>query len=156
MKYICSLIVVEDIDRSRRLYETILKQDVKTDFGENVCFHGDFAIHQASHFRALTGGAPVTRKANNFELYFEEDELEPVVEQVRQEGLEFIHGITEQPWRQKVVRFYDYDGNIIEIGERLEHTAWRLSQEGLPLEEISGITYLPPEEVKKAIREFSE
>ena len=36
MKFICSLIVVADIDRSRKLYEKILHQKVVTDFGENI------------------------------------------------------------------------------------------------------------------------
>ncbi len=53
MKYICPLIVVESIKKSRFLYEEILEQAVKTDFGENVTFIGDFAIHEKAHFKKL-------------------------------------------------------------------------------------------------------
>jgi hypothetical protein len=38
MKYICSLIVVKDVTKSRYLYESILGQKVMTDYGENVAF----------------------------------------------------------------------------------------------------------------------
>lgn len=53
MKYICPLITVADIQRSRWFYETILAQTVKYDFGESVTFQGDFAIHQQAHFQQL-------------------------------------------------------------------------------------------------------
>ena len=56
MKYVCSLIVVEDIQRSRDFYERILKQKVKYDFGENVTFEGGFAIHLKKHFEKITKG----------------------------------------------------------------------------------------------------
>ncbi len=45
MKFICSLIVVEDVQKSKFLYEQILGQIVKMDFGENITFNGDFVIH---------------------------------------------------------------------------------------------------------------
>ena len=45
MRYICPLIVVSDIKRSRQFYESLLGQKVKYDFGENVQFEGDFSIH---------------------------------------------------------------------------------------------------------------
>lgn len=156
MKYICSLIVVENIIRSRYFYEKILCQSVKTDFGENVTFHGDFAIHQKSHYKDLINENPISSKSNNFELYFETEELETIVSQLKEMEIEFIHEILEQPWRQKVVRFYDYDFNIIEIGERMEHVAFRLYLEKMSIEEISKITYLPEELVKQAIENYNK
>lgn len=35
MNFICSLITVSDIKRSRDFYENVLKQKVRFDFGEN-------------------------------------------------------------------------------------------------------------------------
>jgi hypothetical protein len=156
MKFICSLVVVEDIERSRYLYETILGQYVKSDFGENVTFHGDFAIHQKAHFKDLINQNPISSKSNNFELYFETDELEMIANKLKEIDVEFIHEIVEQPWRQKVVRFYDYDFNIIEIGERMEHVAYRLFCEGMSISDISKITYLPEDAVKNSIKEYSQ
>ncbi len=156
MKYICTLIVVEDVQKSRFLYEKILGQTVKMDFGENITFHGDFAIHQKSHFKSLINNSPISLKSNNFELYFEDDNLEPMVNKLKDNGFEFIHDIREQPWKQKVVRFYDYDKNIIEIGERMEHVAYRLSKQNYSIEEISKITYLPDHVVQESIKEYSK
>lgn len=46
MKFMCPLVVVKDINRSRDFYENVLGQRVKYDYGENITFHGDFALHQ--------------------------------------------------------------------------------------------------------------
>lgn len=150
MKFVCSLIVVEDIGRSRFLYEELLGQQVKNDYGENVSFEGGFAIHQKSHFENLLDNHVIT-KSNSFELYFEADNIEEIFEKVKKHGLELVHEIVEQPWKQRVMRFYDYDKNIIEVGESLEHVAYRLHQQGEGLEEICRITYLDKETVLMAI-----
>jgi len=155
MKYVCSLIVVESIEKARRLYEKVLNQKVVTDFGENVGFEGGFALHKKDHFELLINGNKVIPGSNTFELYFEDDNLEAIEKILIDEGITFIHLIREQPWRQKVMRFYDYDNNIIEIGERLEHTAYRLHNDGLPIEEIAKFTFMPKEMIEAAIKEYS-
>ncbi|MCJ7666546.1 MAG: VOC family protein [Actinobacteria bacterium] len=156
MKYICSLVVVEDIKRSRLFYEKILGQTVKIDFGENITFNGDFAIHQKNHYQKLLGDNVIIKGSNNFELYFEDDDLESIVLKLKDNGIEFLHEIIEQPWRQRVIRFYDYDKNIIEVGERLEHLAYRLSGENYSKKEISKIIGLPEEVVHKLINDYSK
>ncbi len=155
MKYICSLIVVEDIEKARHLYEAVLKQQVVEDYGQNIVFAGSFAIHKKEHFRGLIDNKPVIAGSNNFELYFEEDDLPAAEAALKACGLEFVHEVREQPWRQQVLRCYDYDKNIIEIGEKMEHTAYRLSLENLSIEEIARTTYLSEDAVKAAISLYS-
>ena len=154
MKYMCPLIVVNDVKRSREFYENVLEQTVKVDFGENVTFEGDFAIHQKKHFKSLINNVEIKEKSNNFELYFEHDDLEDVVSKIKNLGLEFVHEIIEQPWKQQVIRFYDYDKNMIEIGERMEHVAYRLFKQHYKIEEICEITYLNKDVVENAIDEY--
>jgi catechol 2,3-dioxygenase-like lactoylglutathione lyase family enzyme len=120
MKFICSLICVEDVSKSRQFYETVLNQVVKYDFGENVWFESGFAIHLRDHFQTLINDNPILTKANNGELYFEEEELQVFQKKLKQFSVEFIHEVKTQPWGQKVLRFYDPDGNIIEVGEPIE------------------------------------
>ena len=52
------------------------------------------------------------------ELYFEEPDIEGFVKKL--EGLDFeieyVNELMEHSWGQKVVRFYDPDGNLIEVG----------------------------------------
>jgi catechol 2,3-dioxygenase-like lactoylglutathione lyase family enzyme len=151
MKYICPLVVVEDIKKSRLFYENILGQTVKMGLGENITFDGDFAIHQKDYFRKLIGDNVIIKRSNNFELYFEDDDLESIVLKLKENDIKFIHEIIEQPWRQRVIRFYDHDKNIIEVGERLEHLAYRLARENYSENEISKIIGLPEEIVHNLI-----
>jgi catechol 2,3-dioxygenase-like lactoylglutathione lyase family enzyme len=154
IKFICPLITVNNIDLSRKFYETLLNQKVKFDFGANVTFHGDFAIHLDSHFSGLIDNKKIVKGGNDFELYFEFDDLDELVGRLIQNRVEFVHPLREQPWRQKVVRFYDPDLHIIEVGESMEHVAYRLSKEGLSEPEISQIIMMPLEFVKNSIQSY--
>jgi predicted enzyme related to lactoylglutathione lyase len=40
MKYICAMITVSDMKRSREFYENVLQQKVKYDLGENITYQG--------------------------------------------------------------------------------------------------------------------
>ena len=154
MKFICPLIAVEDVERSRKFYEVVLGQRVKFDFGENVTFEGDFAIHLRSHFQQLIDGKPIQRGGNGYELYFEEDKVDDFAQKLKQHSVTFVHEVREQPWRQKVVRFYDPDGHIIEVGESLEYLCFRLYNEGMNVEAITKAIGMPEDFVKMGIEKF--
>lgn len=156
MKFICSFIAVSDIKRSRYFYEILLNQKPRFDFGENITYHGDFAIHLESHFKNLIDNKKIEHGGNNFELYFEYDDLEQIVKILKENNITFLHDIREQPWRQKVVRIYDPDQHIVEIGESLEYLSFRLKNEGLSNEEISKITNMPSDFMISAIDKFEE
>jgi len=155
MKFICPLIVVSDINISKKFYEIVLNQKVKYDFGENVTFEGDFSIHLKSHFMELLNLSlnDITQKSNNSELYFEEDNLDGLLEQLKAlNTVEYVHGIKEQPWGQRVIRFYDPDMHIIEVGESMESVARRFLRKGLSIEETAKRISMPKEFVKKVHR----
>ncbi|MFA5729147.1 MAG: VOC family protein [Candidatus Neomarinimicrobiota bacterium] len=156
MKYVCPLIAVSDIRRSHDFYENLLGQKVKYDYGENVTFQGDFAIHLLSHYQALIDNKEIRTGGNNFELYFEYDNIEEIVKKLKESNVTFVHEIREQPWRQKVVRFYDPDENIIEIGESLEYLAFRLKNEGLSVEQISKATGTSLDFVKESLEKYEK
>ena len=154
MKYVCPLITVSDMKQSRDFYENLLDQKVKHDYGESVTFYGDFAIHLQNHFKNLIDNHEIKSGGNNFELYFESDTIELIVEKLKGNNVIFLHELREQPWRQKVVRFYDPDKNIIEIGETLEHLSFRLRTEGLSVEQVSEITNMPVDFVIDSIEKY--
>jgi catechol 2,3-dioxygenase-like lactoylglutathione lyase family enzyme len=158
LKFDAPLIVVNDMARSRYFYEQILGQKVKYDFGPNVPFEG-FSLHLKSHFQSLLGDAtqyPVTQKAHWGELYFETDELELIYQRLNEATVEFIHSICEQPWGQRVMRFYDPDGHIIEIGESMEAVVWRFYSQGLSINLIVERSSMPREFVEHVIEGHTE
>jgi catechol 2,3-dioxygenase-like lactoylglutathione lyase family enzyme len=158
LKFDSPLIVVNDMTRSRHFYEEVLGQKVKFDFGPNVPFEG-FSLHLKSHFQSLLGDAaqyPVTPKAHWGELYFETDELESIQQRLEASGVEFIHPVCEQPWGQRVMRFYDPDGHIIEIGETMETVVWRFYEQGLSMEAIVQRSSMPREYIEHVIQEHAK
>lgn len=158
LKFDAPLIVVNDMARSRHFYEQLLGQKVKFDFGPNVPFEG-FSIHLKSHFQSLLGDVsqyPVIQKPHWGELYFETDQLELIYQRLNEAGVEFIHGVCEQPWGQRVMRFYDPDGHIVEIGETMEAVVWRLYEQGLSIDIISEKSAMPRAFIEGAIKEHVE
>jgi catechol 2,3-dioxygenase-like lactoylglutathione lyase family enzyme len=152
MKFICPLIVVNDMEVSRNFYEKVLNQKVEYDFGENVSFEGGFAIHLKSHFSDLLNinENGILQKSNNSELYFEEEDLDSFLQKLKDiDSIEYVHGLKEQPWGQRVIRFYDPDMHIIEVGEPMESVVKRLLNEGLSIEETSKRTSMPEEFVRQ-------
>ena len=63
-------------------------------------------------------GAEVTGKNNSSELYFEETDIEGFVKKLEElyPETEYVNTLMTHSWGQKVVRFYDPDGNLIEVG----------------------------------------
>ena len=45
--------------------------------------------------------------------------------------------VTEHSWGQRVIRFYDPDGHIIEVGEDMKMVIKRFLASGMTMEEIS-------------------
>ncbi|MDZ4170670.1 MAG: hypothetical protein U1C19_00780 [Methanobacteriaceae archaeon] len=67
----------------------------------------------------------------------------------------FVHEIREQPWGQRVMRFYDPDGYLIEIGESMNMVINRYYQESMSAKEISERTSMPMEIVKMILSKLN-
>ena len=154
-KFMCPLLVVADMPRARKFYESVLGLQVIIDYGENITLEGNFALHLQSHYQMLIDGKKVTTGGNDFEIYFEYDQLDELCHRLEENGVEMVHPLRKQPWQQKVVRFYDPDHHIIEVGEPMEYTCFRLHKEGLTVEEISTASMMPEPYVKAAIEKFA-
>ncbi|MBH1940643.1 glyoxalase/bleomycin resistance/dioxygenase family protein [Mobilitalea sibirica] len=152
MKFISPLIVVSDLQISRNFYEKVLMQKVMLDLGENLCFESGFSLQV--NYTGLVGidNLKITYKSNDHELYFEEadfDQLEKHLEQFK--DIEYLHKTKEYPWGQRVIRFYDPDYHIIEMGESMESVFKRFHDNGMSVEEVAKRTMHPVEYVKNYI-----
>lgn len=132
MKFNGSLLVVNDIAKSRKFYETVLGQTVILDFGENIMFEGNFVIFSKSSWMKFTGKcqSDIMSGSHNFELCFEEENFMDFLSHLNAfKDIEYVHTALEYPWGQKVVRFYDPDRHIIEVGESMKSVLNRISME---------------------------
>ena len=117
------LIFVADLDRAKRFYRDVLGQAVIESEGDFVKLENGLALHSRRPLEEMTFGncSPPDRRPygqKNLVLYFESDELEAIFERVASKS-ELIHPIETQAWGQRVFRFHDPDGHIVEIGEPL-------------------------------------
>lgn len=138
MTFKSAILVVNDVIKSRNLYEGILQCEVIDDFGEyNVGYRGGLALYQKAMFIELTGKDDIVTKANNCSVYFEFADIDSIEKKIQKENFEFVHPIREQPWGQRVFRFYDYDGHMMEIAEEMSSVFQRFVNMGMTAAEIA-------------------
>lgn len=141
------VLFVKDIGRSREFYEGLLGQEVVMDHGLNLVFRGGLSIWEVKRaHRAIFDSEPegdVELGTANLEVYFESGDLGSEAERLKRAGVEFIHGIHEEPWAQKTCRFYDPDRHIVELAEPMPAVVRRLARSGLGVKEIVQRTTMP-------------
>lgn len=140
MKFVTPLIVVKDLKESRKFYEDILGLKVEMDFGANIVFEGGFALQTQESWLSFIDkkNEDIKYNSNNAELYFEEDDFDSFI--IKLEGikdLNYVHKTIEHRWGQRVVRFYDLDMHIIEVGENMCSVAKRFLDSGMTVEQVT-------------------
>jgi len=147
IQYQSSVLFVRDIQASRRFYEDVLGQEVLMDHGPNVAYKSGFAIWQVDHaFQMIFEHAPHEAGPlgrQNYELYFEAVDLDTVGARLSNAGVEMVHPVREHPWGQRVLRVYDPDGHIVEIGEPMPAVISRFLAHGLTPEAVAQRTSMP-------------
>jgi catechol 2,3-dioxygenase-like lactoylglutathione lyase family enzyme len=144
MKFVCPLIAVSDLEASKQFYQKVFNQEVTLDLGWNVSFSGGFAIQL--NFDKLLGLNPdsVVTRSHNFELYFEDDDFDSLMKKLEQyPEIEYVHPPKKYEWQQRVVRIYDPDKHIIEIGESMAAIVRRYLAEGHSIAETAHIIQHP-------------
>lgn len=111
------LIVVNDIDRAIRFYNEIFGLNVILNQDGNVIMTEGLVLQDARVWKTSLNKDLVS-KNNMTELYFEEPDIEGFVKKLEESDfeIEFVNKLMTHSWNQKVVRFYDPDGNLIEVG----------------------------------------
>lgn len=117
MKLKSVLIVVKDIERSRRFYHDLFGLDLVLDNDGNMILTGGLVLQDEKIWRKFLG-KDIIPESNSCELYFEEADLEGFVEKLEAyyPEVRYVNRLTTHSWGQRVVRFYDPDGNLIEVG----------------------------------------
>ena len=152
MGFMSTILAVEDVLRSRELYEHVLKCKVNSDFGiYNIGFEGGSALYRKAMFSELIGNVDIKTKANNLAVYFEFGDISKKEKEIEEMNFDFVHKSKEQPWGQRVFRFYDYDGHIIEIAEKMDIVFKELYDSGLTYQEIAHKTGFTETDIKDEI-----
>lgn len=111
------LIVVNDIDRAIRFYKEIFGLQVVLNQDGNVIMTEGLVLQDSKIWKDFLDRELIP-KNNTTELYFEENDIENFVKRLDESDfeIEYVNRLMTHSWGQKVVRFYDPDGNLIEVG----------------------------------------
>ena len=149
MEFKLALLAVKSVEVSKRFYKELFDQDVLADFGKNVTFSGGFAIQEDFPWLTDLPINSVIEKSNNMELYFEVDDFDSFIEKLSSyENMHYVHPPKKHDWQQRVVRIYDPDYHIVEIGESMAFIAKCYLSQGYSEEETSKIIQHPIEFVR--------
>lgn len=138
MKHVCMLISVADVNAAKKFYEDLFGLEVYQDYGKNIAFTCGLALQQDFDWLVNLPKEKVLKKSNNLEIVFEEQDFDGFLNKLREyPDIEYLGEVIEHSWGQRVIRFYDLDGHIIEVGEDMKMVIKRFLNTGMSMEEVS-------------------
>ncbi len=150
IQYRLPVLAVRNVEISKKFYHDLFDQTVALDLGKNVTFSGGFAIQEDFDSLVDIPKCTVLHQSNNMELYFEVDDFDAFLEKLRDcLDVELVHPPKVEEWHQRVVRLYDPDWHMVEVGESMEVVARRFLQEGYDVQQTAQLIQHPIEFVER-------
>ena len=111
------LIVVKNIEKSKKYYHDLFGLSVVLDNDGNMILTEGLVLQEEKYWTEFIG-KDVIPKNNHCELYFEEKNIVAFTEKLEKlyPDTEYVNRLMTHSWGQQVIRFYDLDGNLIEVG----------------------------------------
>lgn len=143
MKLKNTLIAVTDMERSKRFYKGLFGLEVIADYDGNVVLTEGLVLQDASIWESFIG-KDVAFGGHCAELYFEENDMDWFLKKLDEweDSIEYVNPFMEHSWGQRVVRLYDPDRHLIEVGESMEFVARRCLKSGMTVEETAKKTQM--------------
>lgn len=152
MKYTSTVISVSDINVSRRFYEDLFGLELYQDYGINVSFTCGLSLQQEFDWLIGAPKETVLKRSHNMELAFETRDFDGFLKKLKQyPGIEYLGEVIEHSWGQRVIRFYDPDSHLIEVGENMKMVIERFLSTGMTIEEVSAKMDVSIEDLTKLL-----
>ena len=102
------LIVVEDIEKSKKFYHDLFGLDVILDNEGNVILTEGLVLQEKTIWKKFLE-RDIISESNSCELYFEEKNIEAFVEKLDKlyPDIKYVNRLMTHSWGQKIVRFYE-------------------------------------------------
>lgn len=146
------MLVVSDMERSVDFYRRVLGLRVVMDFGANKTLTGGLALQTLESWRGFLGTDAVSFGGRDAEVYFEEEDFNGFVDRLSGLAVDYVHPVREHAWGQRVVRLYDPDRHIIEVGDSLKAVCRRFLDSGLTPEQAAARMDVPLKFVRGCLR----
>lgn len=111
------LIVVKDIEKSKQFYHDLFGLEMLLDNDGNMILTEGLVLQDEKIWRDFLK-RDIIPKNNSCEIYFEERDIESFIQKLEKlyPSIQYVNKLMTHSWGQKVIRFYDLDGNLIEVG----------------------------------------
>lgn len=111
------LLVVQDCSKALKYYSDLFGFTLVQDNDGNMELTGDVYLQEAGYWEKFTERDVIPRN-NSTELYFEDPDIDAFVKKLEMlyPDTEYVNRLMTHSWGQRVVRFYDPDGNLIDVG----------------------------------------
>lgn len=119
LNYKGTLVVVSDMAKAISFYTDLLDLAVLHDNGGNVELTHGVYLQERQYWESFLQKTIVSF-SNQSELYFETDDFDGFLKKLERYSavIRYANEPMIHSWGQRVVRFYDYDGNLIEVGSQ--------------------------------------
>ena len=152
MKYVCTVISVADIEAARKFYENLSGLEVAQDYGRNIALTCGLALQHDFDWLVNIPKEKLLKKSNNAEIVFEEQNFDGFLDKLaKYPDIEYLGEVVQHSWGQRVIRFYDLDGHIIEVGEDMKIVIQRILNSGKSMEEVSAKMDVSDEDLSKLL-----
>ena len=152
MKFKNPLLVVSDMDISVKFYKEVLGLRKIMDLGENVTLTGGVCLQTKETWTKFIENESLSFGGKTSEIYFEEDDFDGFENKLKNLDINYVHPVKEHSWGQRVVRFYDPDCHIIEVGENIKTVCKRFLESGMTPEQTAERMGIPLKFVKGCIK----
>lgn len=154
MKYTCTVISVSDIEAAKKFYEDLFGLEIYQDYGINISFTCGLALQQNFDWLVNLPKEKILKKSNNVEIVFETSNFDEFLMKLKEyPNIEYLGEVIEHTWGQHVIRFYDLDGHMIEVGENMKMVIQRFLSTGMTMEEISSKMDASAEDLTKLLNQ---
>lgn len=110
------LLVVRDVERAKQFYHDLFGLNVVLNREGNVILTEGLVLQEEAIWKQLLGRECISMN-NSCELYFEDTDIEAFAKklEVLYPDILYVTKLMTYDWGQQVIRFYDLDGNLIEV-----------------------------------------
>lgn len=117
MKLKNTLIVVKNIKKARKFYYDLFGLEMIQDNDGNMILTEGLVLQEERYWKEFLK-RDIIPQSNSCELYFEEADIKGFVKKLERlyPDIRYVNRLMTHSWGQTVIRFYDLDGNLIEVG----------------------------------------
>ncbi|SFP72648.1 Glyoxalase-like domain-containing protein [Oscillibacter sp. PC13] len=155
MKLENTLLAVRDLQGSLEFYRNILGLEAINVYGASAVLSGGLSLQTLEAWAECLEKRPeeIAFDGNADELCFVAEDFDAFLKILKSHPeVELVRPPMEHRWGQQVVRLYDPDRHIVEVGEPLPAVAKRFRDAGLTEEGVAKRMEVPLESVRRWLK----